>query len=85
MSGVINIITKRAKEDYELNGFTEYGSFNTKNNGFSIGFNNIKSNTRIGLSKFSTDGENISREGTEEDGYEINNINFNSEWKLIKI
>ena len=32
LSGVINIITKRAKEDYELNGFTEYGSFNTKNN-----------------------------------------------------
>ena len=84
LSGVINIITKRAKEDYELNGFTEYGSFNTKNNGLSVGFNNIKSNTRIGLSKLSTDGENISREGTEEDGYEINNINFNSEWKPNK-
>ena len=84
LSGVINIITKRAKENYELNGFTEYGSFNTKNNGLSIGFNNIKSNARIGLSKLSTDGENISREGTEEDGYEINNINFNSEWKPNK-
>ena len=84
LSGVINIITKRAKEDYELNGFTEYGSFNTKNNGLSLGFNNIKSNTRIGLSKLSTDGENISREGTEEDGYEINNINFSSEWKPNK-
>ena len=84
VSGVINIVTKKTKENNESRGFSEYGSFNTKNNGISFGFNNKKSNIRIGLSKLLTDGENISRVGSEKDGYKINTANINYEFKLNK-
>lgn len=80
MSGVINIVTKKAQEKIEFRGFAEYGSFDTSNEGMSIGLKDKKYNARIGLSKLSTEGENISRMGTENDGYEINNLNFNSNW-----
>ena len=79
MSGIINIITKTSKEKKEVQVFTEYGSFNTKNNGFNLGIKNKKFNARLGINDLSTDGENISREGTEDDGYEIRSININAE------
>ena len=84
VSGVINIVTKKAQENNIFNGFSEYGSFNTKSNGISVGFNGRKSNAHIGFSRLSTDGENISRAGSEKDGYEINTANFNYELNLNK-
>ena len=84
MSGVINIVTKKAKEKKELRGFSEYGSFKTVNNGLSIGLKDKQYNARIGISQLSTDGENISRVGNEKDGYEINSININSNWMPSK-
>jgi len=84
MSGVINIVTKKAKEKKELRGFSEYGSFKTVNNGLSIGLKDKQYNARIGISQLSTDGENISRVGNEKDGYEINSINLNSNWMPSK-
>jgi len=80
MSGIINIITKTSKEKNEVQAFTEYGSFNTTNNGLSIGVKNKKFNARFGISELSTEGENISREGTENDGYEISSMNIKAEW-----
>lgn len=84
VSGVINIVTKKAQENNIFKGFSEYGSSNTKSNGISVGFNGRKSNAHIGFSRLSTDGENISRAGSEKDGYEINTANFNYELNLNK-
>ena len=84
MSGIINIITKTSKEKNEVQAFTEYGSFNTTNNGLSIGVKNKKFNARFGISELSTEGENISREGTENDGYEISSMNIKAEWAPSK-
>lgn len=80
MSGVINIITKKTNKKNEVQAFTEYGSFNTTNNGLSIGVNNKQFNARVGISELSTEGDNISREGNENDGYEISTINIKAEW-----
>ncbi|MEL0207370.1 MAG: TonB-dependent receptor [Gammaproteobacteria bacterium] len=78
MSGVINIITKNTINPKDISIFSEAGSFNTKNNGLSIGFKNHDFSVRLGLSQLRTDGENVSRVGNEKDGYENQNITLKS-------
>ena len=84
MSGIINIVTKTSKEKKEVQAFTEYGSFDTKNYGLSIGIKDKKFNARVGISELSTEGENISREGSENDGYEISTMNVKAKWVPTK-
>ena len=82
LSGVINIITKNAKNPKSLKIFSEKGSFDTLNNGASIGFRNASFDARFGLSQLKTDGNNISRTGNEKDGYENKNLTFKSGWRI---
>ena len=82
VSGLINIITKNAKNPKSLKIFSEKGSFNTQNNGASIGFRNGGFDARFGLSQLKTDGDNISRTGNEKDGYENKNLTFKSGWRI---
>ena len=84
MSGIINIVTKTSKEKKEIQAFTEYGSFKTTNNGLSIGIKDKKFTARVGISELSTEGENISREGSENDGYEISTMNIKAQWDPAK-
>ena len=81
MAGVVNIITRRTDQPLSANAFFETGGFNTQNNGISIGFKDGGFDMRLGVSDLQTDGENISRSGSEKDGYENTNLNLKSGWK----
>lgn len=82
LSGVINVITKNANKPRSFRIFSEKGSFDTKNNGVSIGLRNDGFDARLGLSKLETDGDNISRAGNEKDGYDNKNLTFKSGWRI---
>ena len=84
IAGVINIITNKAEQPRSLEIYSENGSFNTKNNGFSFGIKNNNFDARLGLSHLKTSGENISRIGREKDGYENKNITFNAGLEAIE-
>ena len=82
MAGVVNIITRRADQPLSASLFTETGSFGTSNSGFSVGSKQGDLDARLGVNHIETEGENISRTGTEKDGYKNTNINLNAGWKV---
>ena len=82
MAGVVNIITRSADQPLSANIFSEIGSFNTQNNGISIGLKDGAFDMRLGISDLQTDGDNISRSGSEKDGYENTNLNLKSGWRV---
>ena len=82
MAGVVNIITRSADQLLSTNIFSEIGSFNTQNNGISIGLKDGAFDMRLGISDLQTDGDNISRSGSEKDGYENTNLNLKSGWRV---
>ena len=82
MAGVVNIITRSADQPLSTNIFSEIGSFNTQNNGISIGLKDGAFDMRLGISDLQTDGDNISRSGSEKDGYENTNLNLKSGWRV---
>ncbi|MFO1153914.1 MAG: TonB-dependent receptor plug domain-containing protein [Rhodospirillales bacterium] len=75
IGGVINIITKRGTGGVTMTGRGEGGSFGTFNGGGSIGGRNEKVNAYVGLSGYSTEGINISPQGSEDDGYDNATLN----------
>jgi vitamin B12 transporter len=82
MAGVVNIITRRADQPLSASLFTETGSFGTSNSGFSVGSKQGDLDARLGVNHIETEGENISRTGTEKDGYKNTNINLNAGWTV---
>ena len=82
MAGVVNIITRRADQPLSASLFTETGSFGTSNSGFSVGSKQGDLDARLGVNHIETEGENISRTGTEKDGYKNTNVNLNAGWKV---
>lgn len=88
LAGVINIIRRRDTQDQYANGALEYGSFNSLSASATGGLNRGSLLLNGGISYDNTDGTNISRSGTEEDGAENTNANLNLEispsdaWKL---
>jgi vitamin B12 transporter len=82
MAGVVNIITRSANEPLSVKVFTEVGSFATHNSGFSVGAKNGDFDARLAASHLETDGENISRTGSEKDGYQNTNYNLKAGWNV---
>jgi vitamin B12 transporter len=82
MAGVVNIITRSADQPLSTEIFSETGSFATQNNGISIGLKDGAFDMRLGISDLQTDGDNISRSGSEKDGYENTNLNLKSGWRV---
>ena len=82
MAGVVNIITRRADQPLSASLFTETGSFATHNSGFSIGSKQGDFDVRLGASHIETEGENISRTGSEKDGYQNTNVNLTAGWTV---
>jgi vitamin B12 transporter len=76
MAGVVNITTRRAGQPFNTKLFTEAGSFATRNSGFSVGAKSGDFDARLGVSHLETDGENISRTGSEKDGYQNTSYNL---------
>ena len=82
MAGVVNIITRRADQPLSASLFTEFGSFGTSNSGFSVGSKQGDFDGRLGVNHIETEGENISRTGSEKDGYQNTNVNLNAGWTV---
>jgi len=91
MAGVINIITKKQKEDgLKLNAGASYGSYNTQKYYGTIGYKKDKWNVFVSANHDQTDGIrantdfNISN-GYAKVGYELNqHFNLNADYSIAK-
>ncbi|MFP6807460.1 MAG: TonB-dependent receptor [Pseudomonadales bacterium] len=76
LAGVINIITTpQGLADTHYSGYAEGGSFNTIKTGISLLHGSNKNQINFSADFVDTDGTNISRSGSEDDGYK--NVTFN--------
>ena len=82
LSGVIHITTKQAQSGLGAKVFAEAGSHSLDNVGGSVGYANKRLNTSLSLSRVNTDGENISRHGKEQDGYDNRTIQFGLDYQI---
>jgi vitamin B12 transporter len=76
LGGVINIITRRPEAGVEAEGSYEAGSFDTQQAVGRFGLGRGKRAFGLDVARFETDGTNISRSGTENDGYRSNSANL---------
>ena len=83
VSGVVNIITKKADTPFQGSLFTEAGSFGTQNSGFALGSRGDNYHINLSGSQISSEGENISRQGDEEDGYKNSTLNLTAGWEVL--
>lgn len=69
IGAVINIITKKGKGPLELKAGFEKGSFDTERSTIGASYGNALFNINFNAGILSTDGTNIARTGTEDDGH----------------
>lgn len=74
LSGVVNIITRPDRDDgaakgKRISGFVESGSFDSRKAGGNWRYNSERATFKAYATYFKTDGTNISRQGSEKDGY----------------
>ncbi|MCV6605234.1 MAG: TonB-dependent receptor plug domain-containing protein, partial [Porticoccaceae bacterium] len=83
VAGVISITSRRAAEGkLETRLFSEAGSFASRHVGASVASAGDRYHYRLSADRLSTDGDNISRQGDERDGYRNYNIHLNSGYQL---
>ena len=78
LAGVINVVTRRTHKPLETEGFLEGGSFGTVVGGGRLGLAGDGMDLAISGSRYATDGINISRTGSEKDGYDNTTVNLNA-------
>ncbi len=76
LAGVIDIQTRRSTAPWSADGFFEGGAFDTTNAGMHVGARGAKAGIDVTASHVESDGTNISRSGTEDDGYENRTANL---------
>ena len=69
LSGVINITTRQAQGGSRASAFAEGGSNSWQNYGASGAYSGDQWRSSASVNNLETDGENISRQGNEDDGY----------------
>jgi len=69
LAGIIDITTRRATDRFSSDLFIEAGSFSTFNGGTHIGTRGENSGIDLTASYLDSNGANISRTGSEDDGY----------------
>jgi len=71
MAGVVNVITTQNEpQNHRVNANLEIGSFNSNRWGLNYAKADTDSQFKVGINGINTDGTNISRQGSEKDGYE---------------
>lgn len=80
LAGAINVITRTAEQPLEAGGFLEGGSFSTVNGGGRLGLRSERAAVMLSASGLDTDGSNVSREGTEDDGFRNTTFNINADY-----
>lgn len=81
MAGVVNIITKKSEVPFQGGLYSEAGSHGTNHSGFRVGGSGETYHINLSGSRISSDGENISRHGGEDDGYQNDTLNLNAGWQ----
>lgn len=76
VSGVINIITKRGARGLSASGRIESGSFGTADAGARVSYGSDSLSLAADASYLDTAGTNISRSGSEKDGYRDDTLNL---------
>ncbi len=82
VSGVISITTKRASEPQQLSANIALGTQATKELGLSYSSKSDKLSFAINLNHLSTDGDNISRNGDEDDGYRNSSLSAKVQYDI---
>jgi vitamin B12 transporter len=82
MAGVINIVTRRTEEPLRVGAFAEGGSFTSRTFGAHIGSDFGRGSIDVSASAYDTDGNNISRTGGENDGYENASASLHTSLRL---
>ncbi len=80
LSGVINVRTRRGDEGLGGSLYAEGGANNWQNLGANARFGNQRLRGAVGVASIETDGDNISRDGGEDDGYENTTATGNLDW-----
>jgi vitamin B12 transporter len=79
LAGAINIITARGEGPFSAHGFVEGGSFGTLSGGASVSGGGEGWHFHGGVGVLDSDGSNIARTGSEDDGYENLAVSFNGD------
>jgi len=69
LAGVVNVVTREPTEPLTGRGFLEAGGNATTSGGAFVGWLGESGSLALSASHLATDGENIAREGDEDDGY----------------
>lgn len=70
LAGVVNVITRAPTEEFTAAGFAEAGAFDSRAIGGRIAGEVLGARSGLSLSRFDSNGDNSSRSGNEDDGYE---------------
>ncbi len=83
LAGVVNVITApQNPSGTTLSGYIDAGSFSTIRTGFGMRSGKEKLQTSLSIDYVDTDGTNISRNGSEDDGYRNLTLNFSGEYEM---
>ena len=88
LAGVMNIITEQATKPLESHLAVEYGSFDTRLVNAGLGGKVESLAANLGFTHVDSGGTNVSRAGSEKDGYHNNTLNLKlgwSPWQALKI
>ena len=80
LGGVVNIITRTSTPGNSLDGYAETGSNSTANAGFDGGFTSKRWAMTGGVEYLSTDGANVSRQGSELDDSDLTTASLNARY-----
>lgn len=83
LAGVINVITRRPSEPLQTEGYFEGGSNRFANGGMLIGAREGRGSISLSGSRLRTDGTNVSRTGSENDGYENTTANLTAAYDVL--
>ena len=83
LAGVVNIITRTDDGPLHAEAGYQGGSFGTNLENVSLGGHAGNARMRLGVSRISTRGTNVARQGDEEDGYHAVTANLSGAWQPI--
>lgn len=84
VGGVINIITRRGQGPLSLTLRNEFGSFGTADASARLAAGNDRGHFALGIHWRYTDGFNIARTGTEDDGMRLRSVSFRGGVKIAE-
>ncbi len=70
LAGVVNVITRQPTEEFSAGGFAEAGAYDTFSAGGRLSGQVLGTRAGLSLSRVDSNGDNSSRTGDEDDGYE---------------